>query len=94
MALKARPRTPIKSPVVNDPARDDPPRQMETEEAIRAAERGVIRRTYTVEEAAVILGLSRGAAFNFVRDGTIPSIRLGRRLLIPAAALDRLLMSA
>jgi excisionase family DNA binding protein len=52
------------------------------------------RRTVTVEQAGRILGISRGAAYQHANDGTIPVIRLGKRLLVPKAALDKLLMSA
>ncbi len=37
----------------------------------------------TVDEAARILRISRGLAFAATRDGTLPSIRIGRRILIP-----------
>ena len=47
--------------------------------------------TVTVEEAARILGVGRNAAYQAVAIGTIPSIRIGRRLLVPRAALDRML---
>ena len=52
------------------------------------------RRTLTVEEAGRILGISRGAAYARAEDGSIPTIRLGKRLLVPKAALDKLLMTA
>ena len=52
------------------------------------------RRTFTVEEAGRILGISRGAAYARAEDGSIPTIRLGKRLLVPKAALDKLLMTA
>ncbi|MDA0221347.1 MAG: helix-turn-helix domain-containing protein [Proteobacteria bacterium] len=45
----------------------------------------------TVDEAAVILGIGRNAAYEGVRAGTIPSIRIGKRILIPNVALDQLL---
>lgn len=45
----------------------------------------------TVEEAGRELGISRGLAYEGVRTGAIPSVRIGRRLLVPRAALDRLL---
>jgi excisionase family DNA binding protein len=51
-------------------------------------------RTVSVEEAGRILGISRGAAYTHARDGSLPTIRLGKRLLVPKAALDKLLMSA
>jgi excisionase family DNA binding protein len=45
------------------------------------------RLTVTVDEAARLLGVSRGSAYEAVRAGTIPSIRVGRRILIPRQAL-------
>ena len=45
------------------------------------------RLTLTVEEAAALLGLSRGSAYEAVRRGDIPTIRLGRRILAPRARL-------
>jgi excisionase family DNA binding protein len=41
--------------------------------------------TYSVEEVAAMLGIARGKAYEHVRSGDIPSIRMGRRLLIPRA---------
>lgn len=38
---------------------------------------------YTVEEVAVLLGLSRGNAYRAVRAGEIPAKRVGRRWVIP-----------
>ena len=52
------------------------------------------RRTYSVPEAAAILGISRAQAYNCVRSGELPALRFGRRLVIPAVALDRLLGTA
>jgi excisionase family DNA binding protein len=49
------------------------------------------RRTYNVEEAADILGISRSHAYECVRSGEIPSLRLRRRIVVPAHALDALL---
>jgi excisionase family DNA binding protein len=49
------------------------------------------RRTYLVEEAGAILGIGRSAAYAAVARGEIPHIRIGRRILIPRRALDRLL---
>ncbi|MFZ2080443.1 MAG: helix-turn-helix domain-containing protein [Xanthobacteraceae bacterium] len=48
-------------------------------------------RTLSVEEAGRILGISRMAAYQAVWRGQIPSIRIGRRLLIPLAKLNELL---
>ena len=41
------------------------------------------RLTYTVDEVAHLLNLSRGIAYQHVRDGVIPAERVGRRWLIP-----------
>ena len=41
----------------------------------------------TVDEAARLLRISRGLAFAGVRSGDIPSIRVGRRILVPRARL-------
>lgn len=52
------------------------------------------RATYTVEETAEKLGVSRNATYEALKRGDLPSIRVGRRILVPAAALDRLLAGA
>ncbi|TSE03753.1 helix-turn-helix domain-containing protein [Mesorhizobium intechi] len=50
-----------------------------------------MRRTVTVEEAAKALGIGRNAAYEGVRHGQIPAIKIGKRLLVPRAALERML---
>lgn len=47
--------------------------------------------TFSVPEAADILGISRGSAYQGVHCGDIPSIRIGERLLVPKAALIAML---
>ncbi len=47
--------------------------------------------TYTVEEAGELLGISRWGAYEAAKRGGIPTIRLGRRLLVPKARLAELL---
>ena len=49
------------------------------------------RATYTVEEAARILGVSRGSAYEAVRRGTIPALRILNGWVVPRPALDRML---
>jgi len=51
-------------------------------------------QTYTVDEAAKILGISRNCAYDAVRRGEIPAIRLGRRLVVARKALELLLVGA
>jgi len=48
-------------------------------------------KTYTVEEAARLLGIGRNNAYEAAKRGDIPAITIGKRRLIPKAALDRLL---
>jgi excisionase family DNA binding protein len=50
-----------------------------------------IRRTYDIEEAARLLGIGRNQGYEAARRGDIPTIKMGKRLLVPKAALDRLL---
>jgi excisionase family DNA binding protein len=47
--------------------------------------------TITVEEAAVRLRIGRNQAYEAVRRGDIPAIRVGARWLVPTVALERLL---
>jgi excisionase family DNA binding protein len=42
----------------------------------------VVRLTYTVDEVAQLLSLSRGITYASLRDGTIPAERVGRRWVI------------
>jgi len=47
--------------------------------------------TYNVEETGKALGLSRASAYKAVHDGIIPTIRIGRRLVVPRVQLEKLL---
>ena len=49
------------------------------------------RLTVSVEEAAEILGISRALAYSLVARHELPSLKLGRRVVVPRRALDRLL---
>jgi excisionase family DNA binding protein len=49
------------------------------------------RATVPVDVAAELLGISRASAFRAVHRGQLPSIRLGRRIVIPTAGLRILL---
>lgn len=51
----------------------------------------VTRQTLSVPEAAQLLGISRAHAYDCVRSGEIPSITLGRRVVIPRRAIEDLL---
>jgi hypothetical protein len=45
----------------------------------------------SIASAAKALGLGRNAAYFAASQGQIPTIRIGRRLLVPMVALQRLL---
>jgi excisionase family DNA binding protein len=45
---------------------------------------------YGYEDAAKRLGVSRQTVIRLVKDGTLPSKQLGRRVLIPREALEKL----
>jgi excisionase family DNA binding protein len=45
------------------------------------------RLTFTINEAAKVLGVSRGTMYEAIRTETIPSLRMGRRIMIPKHAL-------
>ena len=47
--------------------------------------------TCSVPTAARLLGIGRATAYKAATEGLIPSIRLGRRLVVPTAPLRRLL---
>jgi excisionase family DNA binding protein len=56
-----------------------------------SAEQRPVRATHTVEETAEILGISRQTAYEGCRRGDIPCVRIGKRMLVPAEALARIL---
>ena len=47
--------------------------------------------TISVEEAGKRLGIGRSGAYGAAARGQIPTIKLGRRLVVPLAALQMLL---
>ena len=49
------------------------------------------RLVYSVAEAGALLGISRAFAYELVARGELPVIRLGRRRLVPKAALSALI---
>jgi excisionase family DNA binding protein len=51
-------------------------------------------KVITVPEAGEQLGLSKSSAYEAAKRGDIPTIRIGRRLLVPCDAVDRLLSQA
>lgn len=47
--------------------------------------------TLSIEEAAKVLGIGRNLCYDRVKTGEIPVIKIGRRLLVPRRALEKLL---
>jgi excisionase family DNA binding protein len=51
-------------------------------------------KTITVPEAAQQLGISRNGAYEAAKRGEIPTVKIGRRLLVPREAVDRIIAQA
>ena len=50
------------------------------------------RQTLTVDEAAEVIGVSRVSLYNAIKSGEFkPVLRIGKRILIPRAALEKML---
>jgi len=49
------------------------------------------RLTLTVDETAKILGVGRNSAYEAIARGEIPIVKVGKRLLVPKVALEKLL---
>src|SRR5580658_9148579 len=49
------------------------------------------RLAVSVEEASQLLGISKWLGYEMVAQGQLPALRLGRRLVVPLAALERML---
>jgi excisionase family DNA binding protein len=52
------------------------------------------RATVSIVDAARRLGIGRNQAYAAAARGEIPVIKIGKRLLVPKAALDRMLEGA
>jgi len=48
-------------------------------------------RVKTLSEVAALLRISRGSAYEAAKRKEIPTIRIGRRLLVPSDVLERML---
>jgi excisionase family DNA binding protein len=65
---------------MHDPSAKNPP----YEQGVSHIE----RQTYTIPEAAKILGICRSVAY---RRGVLPTVAVGGRRLVPKRAIDRML---
>lgn len=52
------------------------------------------RLTLTVREAASAAGVGLNTMHEAIRNGAIPSLRLGRRIVVPRAAFEKTLNGA
>lgn len=50
--------------------------------------------TLKIEQVARRLGIGKNQAYEAARKGEIPSIRIGRRILVPVVAFEEMLRSA
>jgi excisionase family DNA binding protein len=66
------------------PATGDQPRSLQS----------AAPRTMTVADAAIALGISRSSAYDCVRTGDLPALRLGGRIIVPIQAIDQMLENA
>jgi excisionase family DNA binding protein len=48
-------------------------------------------QTISVAEAAALLGIGRNHAYDCARRGEIPTIQLGKKVVVPLPALERML---
>jgi excisionase family DNA binding protein len=64
---------------------------MPQEGSIRSLGLSDLPPTISVEETAVLLGISRSAAYRAAKAGQLVAFRVGRRLLVPTAPLLRML---
>lgn len=52
------------------------------------------KATYSITEVSKILGISRTLAYDLARAGELPVLKLRKRMLVPKAALERMLEEA
>jgi len=56
-----------------------------------AGQAAVCRVTYTIDEAAALLGISRNSAYEAARSGELKTIKFGKRILVPRAFIRDLI---
>ena len=57
-------------------------------------EERIQRKTMTVPEAAKALGIGLSVAYEAARTGELPTVKIGKRILVPVVALERMLECA
>ena len=66
-------------------------RRKQTEPGAARAPPAAERLVYSVPEAGRLLGLSRNGSYEAAKRGDIPTIRIGRLLLVPKGPFHRLI---
>lgn len=83
----------IATPVERSSASNEPPIKPDNlallEQAVPTVSVSATPLTYSVPQAATLLGINRNTAYELVACGEIPSIRLGRRVLVVRAEFER-----
>lgn len=51
----------------------------------------VEKSVYSIPETALVLGISRTLAYDLANTGKLPVLRLGKRMVVPKASLERML---
>jgi excisionase family DNA binding protein len=51
----------------------------------------VERETYTIKEAAEVLGVSANSIYDWTKEGTFPCVRMGTRVLINRTTVEKIL---
>jgi excisionase family DNA binding protein len=54
----------------------------------------IARQTIDIPEMAKLLGVSRNFGYEMAKTGTVRTIRLGRRIVVPVSEIARLLKGA
>jgi excisionase family DNA binding protein len=92
---KAPPKTPTKASTKAPPARARGKKQARAPPAVPSPMQVVLENlalTISVDDAAEVLGISRHVAYQAVKEGEIPSIRVRRVIRVPTAALRAMLL--
>jgi excisionase family DNA binding protein len=84
-------RAPV--PRVAPTAADVPP-QIEAPAPPQAPQALAARPTWTVREVAQQLGISERLLWNLIRDGRVPVLRRGRRVLVRNTTVEQVLADA
>lgn len=51
----------------------------------------LVRQTLSIVQAGALLGIGRNQAYEAAKRGELPTIKIGKRLLVPRVQLERLL---